>query len=230
LSISAQLYDNALANLFNGTAGTDLLTHTLKIILATSSYTPDQATHTFKSDITSEVASTGGYTAGGITLTDKTLGLGSHTIAFHASSVVWPASTIRARYAIVYDNNPATDATRPLLLFVDFGEDQISTGTDFPIQWNADGLFTIIIGRGSNDFLLTGVPSSGVAGMPIRVTYLAGVAATTAVGTPINVGYLYGVAATTAVSTAISSAVSVGNSSVKIGGVATTGESGIVTY
>ena len=50
----------------------DLDTDTIKVLLVTSAYTPDQDTHTKHSDVTNEVSGTG-YTAGGATLANKSL-------------------------------------------------------------------------------------------------------------------------------------------------------------
>jgi hypothetical protein len=50
----------------------DLDTDTIKVMLVTSSYTPNQDTHDFKDDVTNEVAGAG-YAAGGATLANETV-------------------------------------------------------------------------------------------------------------------------------------------------------------
>jgi hypothetical protein len=112
-------------------------------MLCTSSYTPDQDNHVYKDvSVTNEVTGTG-YTAGGATLASKTLTYTAATnvIMFDAADVTWASSTITARYAIVYDDSPASN--KPLLAYVDFGADQSSSSGNFTITWDANGIFTI---------------------------------------------------------------------------------------
>lgn len=70
-------YGKAVANMLGGETGTDTfqtdyLTDTLKIMLTTSTYSPNLDTHEVKSDVTNEITGTG-YTAGGVTLASKTI-------------------------------------------------------------------------------------------------------------------------------------------------------------
>lgn len=64
------LYNSAKTALLNG--GIDLLSDTLKVALVTASYVPDVDTHQYYDDVTDEISGTG-YTAGGKTLTGKTI-------------------------------------------------------------------------------------------------------------------------------------------------------------
>lgn len=118
----------------------------IKVMLCTSSYTPNQDTHQYKSSVTNEVTGTG-YTAGGATLTSPTVNYttGTNTLAFDAADVSWPTSTITARYAVVYDSSPASDATRPLIGYIDFGADVVSTGGTFAITFDAAGIFSVTV-------------------------------------------------------------------------------------
>lgn len=111
----------------------------LKLMLCTSSYTPNQSTHTHKSDVTNEVSGTG-YTAGGVTLTGITVTSSGLVVTLDADDASWAASTITARYAVCYSNAGADDAHRPLLFYVDFGADQGSSASTFLISWNAAGI------------------------------------------------------------------------------------------
>jgi hypothetical protein len=58
---------------------------------------------------------------------------------------VWTSSTITARYAVVYDSTPGTDATRPLICYIDFGADVISSGGSFTIAWDAAGIISVAV-------------------------------------------------------------------------------------
>lgn len=114
---------------------------TIKVMLCTSTYTPNKATHQYKSSVTNEVASGGGYTTGGITLSSKTIGTTSSVTKLAASNVSWTTSTITARYAIVYKST-GTDSTSPLIRYGDFGSSVSSAGGNFDINWNAAGVWT----------------------------------------------------------------------------------------
>ena len=141
MAVTAKWYGKAFLSLLNKEI--DVNSDTLKVMLCTSSYTPDQDTHDYKSDVTNEVVGTG-YTAGGATLANVavTYDAGSNTIKFDADDTSWASSTITARYAVVYDDTATDD---PLLLYVDFGADVVSTAGTFLITWNASGIATITV-------------------------------------------------------------------------------------
>jgi hypothetical protein len=124
---------------------TDFDSNTIKVALVTSSYTPNQDTHQYWSDVVANEASGTGYTAGGATLASKTITYDGATnkTTLDAADVSWAASTITARYAVVYDSTPATDATRPLYCYVDFGSNQNSSAGTFTISWSASGIMTV---------------------------------------------------------------------------------------
>lgn len=142
MAVTAFYYGNFFVNLADKKI--DFGSDTIKVALATSSYTPDQDAHDFFNDITNEVTGTG-YTAGGATLGTPTVTLtgGTNTVKFDGDDTSWTTSTITARYAIIYDSTPGTAATNPLIAYVDFGADVISTAGTFLIQWNAAGIGTI---------------------------------------------------------------------------------------
>jgi len=110
-----------------------------KVMLVTSSYTPDFGTHDFKADVTNEVTGTG-YTAGGESLTSVTLTQSGGTITFDAADVTWTSSTITARGAVIYDDSLTDD---PLIAYIDFGADKSSSAGDFVLSFNASGIFTL---------------------------------------------------------------------------------------
>lgn len=140
----ALMYSAVFAAAFNKEI--DLIDDTIKVMLATSTYAPNQDTHDYKNDITNEVSGTG-YTAGGATLANDTFNYtaGSNLWTYDADDVSWASATFTCRYAVVYDNTPATDATRPLIEYQDFTGDQTVTAGTFTIQWNASGIFTITV-------------------------------------------------------------------------------------
>ena len=142
MAVTAKVYGLAQTSFANKLIDWD--SDTIKVMLCTSTYTPNQDTHQFKSDVTNEVSGTG-YTAGGATLGSCTTTYtgASNLLTLDAADTSWATSTITARYAVIYDSTPATDATRPLIAYVDFGADVSSTGGTFQITWDAAGIVTL---------------------------------------------------------------------------------------
>lgn len=142
MAVTAKLYGKALQSAFNGEI--NWLSNALKVMLCTSAYTPDQDTHQYKSSVTNEASGTG-YTAGGALLATPTVNYtaGTNTLVLDAADTAWTGSTITARYAVIYNSTPGTDATRPLIAYVDFGADVSTTAGTFTITWDAAGLVTL---------------------------------------------------------------------------------------
>ncbi|WP_280481593.1 hypothetical protein [Nocardia cyriacigeorgica] len=143
MAATAKLYGLALKSFVD--KGIDWDTDDIRVMLCTSSYVPNQDTHQFKSDVTGEVTGTG-YTAGGAALTGRTAvySAGTNTLTMDANDVSWPNSTISARYAVLYNASPATDATRQLIGYVDFGQNISTTEGTFSIVWDAAGIITAV--------------------------------------------------------------------------------------
>lgn len=141
---TAKFYSGFFRSLWNKEA--DLDTDTLKLMLCTSSYTPSQDTHRYKSDVTNEVSAPG-YTAGGATVGSIAISYDSsgNVLSFDGADVSWPSSTITARYAVLYDSTPASDATRPLIGYIDFGADIGSVAATFSVVWPAAGIGAVTV-------------------------------------------------------------------------------------
>lgn len=125
----------------------DFSADTLKVLLTTSSYSPNQDTHDYLDDITNEVVGTG-YSAGGATLANKTETYtgATNTYMLDADDVSWASSTITARYGVVYNaTGGGTDASRGLIGYQNFGGDQSTSGTTFTIQWAAAGIVNMVV-------------------------------------------------------------------------------------
>lgn len=136
------ILNTAKKKLVDGTF--DLDTQTFKVALHTAAVSLTAATtvDTY-AEITSQVTGTG-YTAGGATLSGVTL-TGTSTITFDANDVTWSASTITAKYAVIYSD---TASNKDILGYVDLdnasGSATVSsTAADFSINWNASGIFTL---------------------------------------------------------------------------------------
>src|SRR5262245_18476264 len=113
-------------------------------MLVTSSYTPNQDTHTKRSDITNEVSGTG-YTAGGAASANKTVSADNTDDegVFDADDLTWASSTITARGAVLYKSRGGAASADELLLSFDFGSDKISSNGNFTIQWDAEGILNL---------------------------------------------------------------------------------------
>lgn len=144
MAVTAKMYGKAFLAAFNKEI--DLDTDVVKVALCTASYTPDQDAHDYFDDITNELSTGSGYTAGGATLASKSVTYtgGTNTFAFDAADVSWTSATITARYAIVYVST-GTASTSPLLCCIDFGENVSSTNATFSIVFHADGIFKVVV-------------------------------------------------------------------------------------
>lgn len=137
MAVSAKMYAKAHKSLVSKEA--NLNTDALKVLLLTSTYVPNQALHQYRSDLTNEVVGAG-YTAGGFALTSVAVTTSGLVTTLAAANASWSASTITARYAAIVDTTPATAATQPLISYVDFGADVVSSGTLFSIIWDPSGI------------------------------------------------------------------------------------------
>ena len=125
----------------------DWVNDTIKTILVASSYTPNQATHEFYSDVTGELPTANGYTVGGVTLGTKTrtpVGIG---YAYRAAAAQWTApsgQTLSARYAVTFKST-GTAATSPLLcwtLLDTTPQDLVASNAILQVAWDVtDGVF-----------------------------------------------------------------------------------------
>jgi len=128
-----------------------LLANDIKVILLTSAYTPNAATHQYYDvSITNELPTASGYTLGGLALTAKTFAAdGSGFVIFDSNDPVWtvPSGTLTARTWAMYDNTPASN--KPLLCYGSLNYNggtpiDISTTISESIVLGADGWFKII--------------------------------------------------------------------------------------
>ena len=101
----------------------DLDPDTIKVMLVTSSYTPNIDSCTKRSDITNEVSGTG-YTAGGKTLTTPTVSADNTDDkgVFDADDLTLSSSTITSRGAELYKDT-GTPSKSKLIKYLNFGSD-----------------------------------------------------------------------------------------------------------
>lgn len=137
MAITAKVYPRVIEAAFNKEIDFD--TDTIKTMLLTSGYTYSPS-HKYKSDLGANEITGTGYSAGGVTITGKsiTLDTGWPRVEFDGNNPSWGpgASFTGVRYAVVYDDSPATDATKPLICLVDFAVDVDTVNGNFVISWD----------------------------------------------------------------------------------------------
>jgi hypothetical protein len=119
-------------------------TSTLKVALTTNSYTPNIDTDEVFSDVTNELPTAGGYTAGGQTLTSVTWTYDSanNRMQLDCADPSWSAATFTCRRAVFYKST-GTSSTSPLLSWQDFGADQSPAGVTFNLVVDSTGILRI---------------------------------------------------------------------------------------
>lgn len=135
-------YNTWNENVNNGVNPIDWDTDTIKIALATASYTPNAESHVNFSDITNEVTGAQ-YTAGGETVAGITVTRVGATTTVSGSNVSWTQDAggfTNARYGIIYKDTGVA-ATSQLVGYIDFVTDKGNTIDPFQITWNSN-IFT----------------------------------------------------------------------------------------
>lgn len=145
MAVTHKFYGKVFLAAFNKEI--DLDSDDIRGALVTSSYSFDQDAHDYWNDITNELSTGSGYTANGKALTSVTASYtgGTNVFAFTADPLAWSSFTGTARGLVIYDRTPGTDATRPLIAFVDFGADVSVTAGTLTVTWNAAGIATVTV-------------------------------------------------------------------------------------
>jgi len=145
------IYDTFKERIGDGTI--DLDADVFKIQLHTSTHVPSRTADTARADLSNELATANGYTAGGATLASVTWVEATGTITFDSADPSWTASggSLTARFAVIYDDTPTTPVVDPLLgysLLDNAPADvTVTDGNTLTIQINASGIFTLAGGE-----------------------------------------------------------------------------------
>lgn len=140
MAITAQHYGKGMLSI--ASKKINLVSDSFKLMLLTSSYTPDVDTHQYQNDLTGEV-SDANYTTGGVALMSVgcTYDAATNKVVFDAADVTLPGVVPNVRYAVIVDVTPGTAATNPLVLYIDLGAD-----TAVPaLIWSASGIATYAV-------------------------------------------------------------------------------------
>jgi hypothetical protein len=119
----------------------NMSTDTIKVALLTATHSTNIDTQKFWSDVSANEITGTGYTAGGQALANKAVTQDNvdDEGVFDADDITWATATITARYAVVYKDTGVA-GTSLILAIIDFGANKTSTGGDFVIQWNTEGI------------------------------------------------------------------------------------------
>ena len=121
--LNSAMRDEAMGNI-------NYNTDTFKVMLLTSTATPNKDTWSRLNNVTNEVSGTG-YTAGGVacTVTVGSTDTTNDRVDVTLGAVTWPTSTITARYAVYYKSRGGASSADELVAIIDFGQD-VSTISD----------------------------------------------------------------------------------------------------
>lgn len=147
MAVTAYWYGNALSAAFNKEI--DFAADAIHMCLVDDTYTPSQAHNYFNDVVGDELPDAeGGYTHEGKLLATLTSAYDDGTGIFKIDATVdpvWTAATFTARYAIIFDNTPGTDATKPLISYIDFGANVSVTAGTFTVTLHDDGIAKVTV-------------------------------------------------------------------------------------
>lgn len=125
------IYNSAIDDMARGAIDFD--SDTFKIMLVTSSYTPNKDTHDRRDDVTNEVTGTG-YSTGGSTIAcTVTKDTANDKVTLQFASTSWASSTITARAAVVYKSRGGASSADELVFYNDFDADVSTTNGTFTV-------------------------------------------------------------------------------------------------
>lgn len=150
MAVTAFWYGLGLKDQYGTTAADriDFVTDTIKGSLHSNTYAPNQDTDQYFSTVTNELAGSGGYTAGGISLAGKTLTYDgpTNTVRLKANDLTWTALTpsVAIRYCVIRKDT-GTNSTSHLMGYINMGADQSPSGIDFVVKGDpTDGFLRIV--------------------------------------------------------------------------------------
>lgn len=147
-TVNFNLYDKFRQKQASGSGSVNLSSLTVKCMIVTAGYSPNQNTHDFRDDLGATEVSGTGYTAGGNTCgspTNSVDGSGNVTVDF-ADPATWTVNAAgfsNGRRAVFYVARGGLSSADELIGYSDdFGADKGNVDGDFTIAINASGLFT----------------------------------------------------------------------------------------
>lgn len=132
--MASGIYNRYKANLMNKVV--DMEGDTIKVALYDNSHAFTATDTDYTTD--NELATTGGYTQGGMTLASGTV-TEAATTNFDADDTAWTSATFTAFHAVIWDSTAGND----LIASIDFGGAKTVAAGTFTIQWDASGIITL---------------------------------------------------------------------------------------
>ena len=129
--MASLIYNSCVENLANNNI--DFGADTFKVMLVTSSYTPDKDAHGYRDDVTDEASGTG-YTTGGETIACTVSRNDANdrvVLTFAATS--WTSSTFGAAGAVYYKSRGGASSADELIAYADFGGTVSATNDTFAL-------------------------------------------------------------------------------------------------
>jgi hypothetical protein len=148
MATALNLYDVFRRKQTSGNGAVNLTTSTIKMMLVTGAYSPNQNTHDFRDDLGATEVSGTGYTAGGNVLSTVTVSMdGSGNVTIDANDpATWSQDVggfTNARRAIIYVARGGAASADELIAYSnDFGADIGNAAADLTVLLNASGLIT----------------------------------------------------------------------------------------
>lgn len=115
------------------TGAVDFDTDTFKVMLVTSTYTPNKDTHDYRNDVTNEVVGAGYSTGGATSSVTVTPDTANDKVTITFGAVSWADSTITARGAVYYKSRGGASSADEIIAYNDFGSDITSSGGTFSV-------------------------------------------------------------------------------------------------
>jgi hypothetical protein len=139
----AKVYGPALGSILSKKV--DWVNDSVKFACLDATYTPNQDTHEFFSDVSSFEAAGSGYVTGGYVVTGRTATYdsGTNTLTLDCANPSLTAATIDFQ-TIVFYVNTGTPSTSPLICYVQFDTEQSPVAQDVTFSVPATGLFTVV--------------------------------------------------------------------------------------
>lgn len=137
----AKSYGLGLTSLVSGEI--NFVGASVKALLCSTTYVPNQDTHRYLTDITGEVSGAG-YTAGGVLLTSKSAPYtaGTNTQTLTAANPTWATVSITQIRFVVFYMATGTAATSALISYMDFATNYAPSSQAFTVTLPATGIIT----------------------------------------------------------------------------------------
>lgn len=115
----------------------------IRLMMLSSSYAYSDA-HDYLDDVVANEISGTNWAAGGVTLGSPTITYSAgppKTVTFDAADVSVSTVTLAAfRYGVIYNRTPASNATRPLIGYIDWLASLSATAQTVAVSWPTAGI------------------------------------------------------------------------------------------